>query len=155
MKINIGALRLTSPDFEADGRLPDYATANGEGVSPPLSWSDAPAETRSFALVATDPDAPLIDGFDHWAVYDIPADVKELPKGGDPETGVQGVNGLGKNGWCPASPPPGHGQHRYYFHLFALDTVLGLKPGLTRAQVLAAIDPHVLVQARLVGTYER
>ena len=154
MKLHLGALRLTSSDFDHSGDLPKYSSADGDGVSPPLSWTSVLGSCRSFALVANDPDAPLTHGFDHWVIYNLPATVSALPRA---VTGVGSVgpNGLGTNEFYPASPPPGHGVHHYYFHLFALDLAPGLPEGLGRLALLEAIDDHILEQARLVGRYER
>ena len=152
MKINLGKLTVTSPAFKHGERMPDDQSGNGAGVSPELSWSDAPEETRSFALIAHDPDAPLVRGFTHWVIYGIPGEARGLPEGAD--TGfTAGVHGMGAAGFAPAAPPPGHGVHFYYFHLYALDTDLGLAPGLTADELLDKIDGHIIEQAQLVGTH--
>jgi Raf kinase inhibitor-like YbhB/YbcL family protein len=152
MKFNGGSLSAKSGSFEHGERLPDAHSRNGEGVSPALSWDGAPEGTTSFAVVVHDPDVPMIDGFTHWVLYDIPADVREIPEGGGTEYG-QGVNGTGQPGWLPAAPPKGHGTHNYYFHVYAIGGDVELAPGLTRTELLAAIDPHVINQARVVATY--
>jgi Raf kinase inhibitor-like YbhB/YbcL family protein len=154
VKLHLGTLQLTSPEFAQGGRLPTYSSADGEGVSPPLAWSSVPAGCLSFALVAHDPDAPLTHGFDHWVVYNIPAAASALSRAVT-GIGTVGPNGLGINGFCPASPPPGHGTHFYYFHLFALDRAPDLPDGLTRRELLDSIDEHIIEQARLVGCYDR
>jgi Raf kinase inhibitor-like YbhB/YbcL family protein len=152
MKINLGSLAVTSPAFQHGQRLPDQFSANAAGVSPALAWSGVPEGTQSFAIVAHDPDAPLINGFTHWVVYGIPGDVTAIEEGlGD--TYTLGNNGMGEPGWAPAAPPPGHGAHFYYFTVYALDAELDLKPGLSADELLAIIDEHVLNQARIVGTY--
>ena len=99
-----------------------------------------------------DPDAPLTYGFTHWVVYGIPADRTGLPAGAEGPYQV-GVNGLGEPRYMPPGPPPGHGDHHYYFHLYALDEALDLPDGLTKERLLAAIDDHILEQARIVGTW--
>jgi Raf kinase inhibitor-like YbhB/YbcL family protein len=152
VKLNHGTLALTSPAFAPGGRLPDAHSANGDGTSPELAWSGVPEGTRSFVLVVHDPDAPRVDGFVHWVLYGIPGGVTSVPEGGGAEY-RQGLNGRGGTGWRPAAPPPGHGTHHYFFHLFALDQDLDLPAGLSARDVLDRIDPHVLEQARLVGTY--
>jgi Raf kinase inhibitor-like YbhB/YbcL family protein len=151
VKIHLGQLTLESPAFLHGERLPDELAASDSGP-PPLSWRDAPEGTQSFALVCHDPDAPLTYGFTHWVIYGIPADCTGLPEGGKGEY-RQGVNGLGEPTYMPPGPPPGHGDHFYYFHLYALDQVLDLPDGLTQEQLLAAIDDHILEQARIVGTW--
>ncbi|WP_238015709.1 YbhB/YbcL family Raf kinase inhibitor-like protein [Dactylosporangium sp. AC04546] len=152
MKINRGTLSINSPAFEHGRRMPDDQSTNGKGTSPALAWTGVPDGTRSYALVAHDPDAPLIDGFTHWVLYNIPATVTSLPEGGGAEH-TQGTNSRGAAGWTPAAPPPGHGTHCYYFHLYALDAELDLREGLSMAELLPTIDPHVINQARVVGTY--
>jgi Raf kinase inhibitor-like YbhB/YbcL family protein len=152
LKFNLGTLQITSSAFEPDGRMPDAHSSTGTGVSPPLEWSEVPEGTTSFALIVHDPDAPLIDGFTHWVVYGIPGDVRELPEGGGAEY-VQGLNGMGKPGWLPAAPPAGHGTHHYFFHLYAIGGDGELPEGLSMTELLERIDPDVINQARLVGTY--
>ncbi|MBV9594442.1 MAG: YbhB/YbcL family Raf kinase inhibitor-like protein [Actinobacteria bacterium] len=134
--------------------MPTDHSVDGRNVSPALTWTGVPDGTRSFALIVHDPDAPLIDGFVHWVVYGIPAGVTSIPSGGGSDF-QQGRNGMGSPGWMGAAPPPGHGTHHYYFHLFALDSPMDLSDGLTARELLDAIGPHVLNQARVVGTYSR
>jgi Raf kinase inhibitor-like YbhB/YbcL family protein len=152
MKINLGTLSIGSSAFEHGTRMPDVYSANGAGVSPPLSWSGVPAGTRSFALIAHDPDAPLTSGFTHWVLYGIPAGVREIPEGGGTEY-VPGCNGMGQPGWAPAAPPAGHQTHYYYFHLYALGGDTELPAGLSAQELLQRIDADVLEQARVVGSY--
>jgi Raf kinase inhibitor-like YbhB/YbcL family protein len=97
-----------------------------------------------------DPDAPLIGGFTHWTLWDIPADETSLNE--DPAGYTTGSNGMGAPGWVPPSPPPGHGNHFYYFHVYALDAPLGLEPGADLDAFHAAVEDHVIAQARVVGT---
>lgn len=152
MKVNLGTLTISSPAFKHGGQLPDTYSANGAGVSPPLSWTGVPDGTRSFALVVHDWDAPLLGGFTHWVLYGIPGDVREIPEGGGKEH-VQGVNGAGQPGWMAAAPPPGHGTHFYHFHVFAVGGEPDLPPGLSMAELLSRIDADVINQARVVATY--
>lgn len=153
MGLNLGDLQLTSSAFEDGDPIPTDHAGDGEDVSPPLEWRDAPEGTREFAVVCHDPDAPLVRGFTHWVVYGIPADATGIPRGGGGQY-VEGQNDFGNRGYNGPAPPEGHGTHRYYFHVFALDTELGAGPGLTRGELLERIEGHVLEQARLVGTYE-
>jgi len=152
LKINLGSLRIASPAFEHGSRLPDRYTPAGKGMSPPLEWDGVPDRARSFVLIMHDPDAPLAYGFTHWVLYGIPADVRSLPEGGGAEftAGIQGFKG---SEYIPPGPPPGHGDHYYYFHLYALDADLGLVPGLEAVELIKLIDPHIVEQARIVGTY--
>lgn len=155
MSLKLGNLKVTSPAFKAMGKIPKDNAGDGGNKSPPIEWSGAPAGTKQFALVCHDPDAPLPNGFTHWVVYGIPATTTKLQEGQDVKAFMGGVNDTGKPGYLGPYPPGGHGLHHYYFWVYALDDVPGLKPGMTRNQLLEAIGGHVLEQARLVGTYER
>ena len=104
-----------------------------------------------------DPDAPTTVGFVHWIVFDIPAGVTEFPDGAAPiQTSLEGKNDFEKVGYGGPSPPPGHGPHRYFFEIYALDVHhTGLGEGASRAEVESKIQGHILDQAQLMGTYER
>lgn len=150
-------LSLTSPAFPAGGEIPRKYTCDGDDVSPPLEWGTPPPGTRSLALIMDDPDAP-VGTWDHWLVYNLPADARGLPEGGvvDPKTGAMGRSG--KNSWGNlgyGGPCPPSGQHRYFFRVYALDTMLDLAAGANKAQLLAAMAGHVLAQGELMGTYRR
>lgn len=150
------AFTLESPAFDEGATVPKRYTCEGEDISPALRWRDAPAETRSFVLIVDDPDAPGRT-FTHWVLFDIPADRTSLPEGVKPgDVGVAGRNDFGKAGYGGPCPPPGHGPHRYFFTLYALDTeALNLKRGASRAEVEQAMRGHVVGQAQLMGRYER
>jgi Raf kinase inhibitor-like YbhB/YbcL family protein len=151
-------LTLTSPAFAHEARIPRKYTCDGAGSSPPLQWTEAPPGTQSFALIVHDPDAPRGD-FTHWVLFDIPPEVTEIAEGAAPaEVGVPGGNDFGKEGYGGPCPPPGHGRHRYFFTLYALDrggVGLGLARGARRAEVESALQDHVLEQAQWLGTYQR
>jgi Raf kinase inhibitor-like YbhB/YbcL family protein len=155
------AFILTSPAFANNGKIPAQYTCDGVDISPPLSWSDAPQGTRSFALIVDDPDAPDPKApkvtWVHWVIYNIPADGQSLPEDaarhGLPAGAQQGLNDskrVGYNGPCPPL-----GRHRYFHKLYALDTVLQDLGHPTKAQLLSAMQGHVLAEAQLVGTYEK
>ena len=150
-KLNVGDLKITSPAFDHHNRIPDKHTGDGEDVSPELMWSGAPEGTKAFAIVVHDPDAPLVDGFTHWVAYKIPGNVNHLAEGTTEV--VNGVNSMGNDGYMGPAPPPGHGNHHYYFWVYALDEDLDLEPGLTRRQLIDRIEDHVIEQARVVGTF--
>lgn len=150
--LNLGDLSIASPAFDFDGAIPDRFAADGENVSPELRWSAVPAGTVELALVCHDPDAPLVDGFTHWVVSGI-----DPGSGGIAENThaglTVGINSVGDAAYMGPAPPAGHGTHHYYFHLYALDTELAQDKPMDRSGVLAAIEGHIIEQARLVGTY--
>jgi Raf kinase inhibitor-like YbhB/YbcL family protein len=143
---------LTSDAFADGERIPRRHTCEGDDLSPALSWSRTPPETRSLALVVDDPDAPA-GTFTHWLAWGIPAEAGGLGEG-EPAPG-EGRNGFGVTGWSGPCPPPGHGAHRYFFRLHALDAELALATGADRKQLERAIDGHVLATAELTGLFER
>jgi Raf kinase inhibitor-like YbhB/YbcL family protein len=159
---------LRSNSFEDGQTLPEAhrGAATGPGArdeSPPLSWSGAPAGTRSFAVTVFDPDAPGRGGFWHWAVLDIPADITSLPAGagsrhghGLPAGAFQLRNDGGSVGYFGAAPPRGHGPHHYVITVHALDVASsGLDAGASPAKFEARLRSHTLGRASLTGVYER
>lgn len=157
MGFALSEMTLTSSAFENRGQIPKKHTGEGEDVSPPLAWSNAPDAARSFALICHDPDAPLVTpatyGFVHWVLYGIPASVTELPEGVDDYT--SGFNNFDKRGYGGPMPPEGHGVHHYFFWLLALNAEFDLPQGLSMWDLLAKVEPHVIGMNRLVGTYSR
>lgn len=153
MKLHLGDLSITSPAFTHGGRLPDENTGEGADVSPELRWTGVPAGTKELVLVCHDPDAPLTDGFTHWIVTGIPPETTGIAAGGGSQY-TEGVNDFGNAGYNGPAPPPGHGEHYYFFHLYALDAPLTSTPA-SRLELMAAIDDSITVQARIVGTYSR
>jgi Raf kinase inhibitor-like YbhB/YbcL family protein len=149
-------MQLTSI-FEPGEPIPVRYTCDGENVSPPLRWSEAPADTKSFVLIVDDPDAPA-GTFVHWVLYDLPGGSRALPErveGGDAaEGGTQGLNDFDRVGYGGPCPPGGR-PHRYVFTLYALDARLGLAPRKRKADVLRAMRGHVLAEAALVGRFQR
>lgn len=151
-------LQLTSSAFKNDGAIPAKHTGEGVDISPAISWQGAPAGTKAYAIICHDPDAPLISangtyGFVHWVLYNIPASVTSLSEGDQGYT--QGHNNFGNSGYNGPMPPEGHGQHKYYFWVLALDAELNLPAGLDLWQLLAKVEPHTLAMNRLVGSYQR
>ena len=143
---------LTSDAF-ADGEpIPRRHTCDGDDLSPALSWSGTPPETLSFALVVDDPDAP-VGTFTHWLAWGIPAQAGGLGAGKPAPS--EGRNGFGVTGWSGPCPPPGHGPHRYFFRLHALDAEPAPATGSDRNQLERAIEGHVLATAELMGLFER
>jgi Raf kinase inhibitor-like YbhB/YbcL family protein len=151
-------MRLTSSSFEPGGPIPSLFTCEGQDVSPEFDWADAPRETKSFALIIHDPDAPIRNGFTHWVLYNIPSHIHHIGAN-QPRTpkiaglGIQGKNDAGKIGYMGPCPPSG--IHRYFVRLFALRTELGLGPGATRDELEDAIEGHAIEEAELMGTYTK
>ena len=146
--------QVFSSAFAEGGWIPDLHTCQGANLSPALEWSGEPGGTRSFTLTVDDPDAPA-GTWNHWLLYDVPAKVHNLPQGAK-GVGVGGKNDFQKPGYGGPCPPKGHGPHRYFFHLYALDVeTLGLPQGAQRGALDAALSGHVLSQAVYMGRYER
>ncbi|HXD76913.1 MAG TPA: YbhB/YbcL family Raf kinase inhibitor-like protein [Puia sp.] len=142
-------LVISSPVFVEGGAIPTQYTADGEGVNPPLVIDDVPDGTLTMALIMEDPDAPR-GTVTHWVLWDInPAG--SISEGSEP--GLCGLNTTGKTGYLPPNPPSG--SHRYYFHVYALDGSLSLRPGSSREELEKAIDGHVLASGTMMGRYEK
>ena len=150
-------LTLTSSVFAHGKPIPPKHTCDGADVSPPLSWSGAPAGTGSFALIMDDPDAP-VGVWDHWILFNVPPGATALPEGVPATAALKDGARQGNNSWPRlgyGGPCPPSGTHRYFFKLYALDAMLDLRSGATKKQLEAAMKGHVLAQAELVGTYAR
>ena len=151
-------IQISSAAF-ADGQpIPEKYTADGSDVSPPLAWTNAPAGAKSFALIVDDPDAPA-GTWVHWVIYNLPATATTLaestPKSPQlPDGSSQGLNSFRKTGYNGPAPPAGKAHH-YFFKIYALEVLLDLPPNSTKADLLKAMDGHVLAQGQLMGTYQR
>ena len=150
-------LIVSSSAFQPGELIPKRHTCDGEESSPPISWSDVPKETKSIALISDDPDAPR-GTWVHWVIFNIPPDAKGLPENIQsrstlPDGSRQGMNDsreIGYGGPCPPS-----GTHRYYFKVYALNTTLTLESGATKAQLLKAMEGHILGEGEVMGKYKR
>lgn len=155
----IDSLYVTSTSFFNGDQIPAEYSCEGEDISPALKWTNAPNNTKSFALIADDPDAPG-QTWVHWVLYDIPASVTFLDENqGSSEIVFHGAkhgkNSFGNNNYGGPCPPTGHGQHRYFFKVYALDKMLELTPGKTKQELLEAMQGHILASDSIIGTYER
>jgi Raf kinase inhibitor-like YbhB/YbcL family protein len=151
-------MKLTSSVFSEGASIPGKYTCDGEDRSPGLKWNGAPKETKTFALICDDPDAPA-GTWVHWVAYDLPASTTELgeaipPLNSVPGGGTQGNNDFGRIGYGGPCPPQGK-AHRYYFKLYALDRALGLSAGASKQALIDAMKDHILGEAQLMGTYQR
>lgn len=151
-------MQIRSSAFSEGAAIPRRFTCDGEDQSPPLSWSGAPPQTRSFVLLCDDPDAPA-GTWHHWAAYDIPPGHTNLPEGAGKATtqGLkQAVNDFGRPGYGGPCPPRGHGPHHYHFRLLALSTEsLPVRSGPACRDVEREARKHIIEEAILVGLYER
>jgi len=152
------SLQITSTAFAEGKPIPNKHTCDDRDFSPALKWRGAPTNTQSFALIVDDPDAPA-GTWVHWVLYDLPVSTTELAENIEksqylPGGAKQGLNDFRRLGYGGPCPPPGK-PHRYFFKLYALDRVLDLKPGATKADVLKAMGGHVLAEGQLMGTYQR
>jgi len=151
-------VQVTSSAFKEGGSIPSKYTCDGQNVSPTLSWNTIPDGTKSIALIADDPDAPR-GTWVHWVLYGLPPSLRELPEHVPASESIlgnggrQGMTDFGKIGYGGPCPPSG--THRYYFKVYALDSDLHPNPGLTKAQLLKAMEGHILAQGQLMGKYSR
>src|SRR5262245_58036548 len=148
------ALQITSSAFAANAAIPAKYSCDGQSINPPLTFSGIPAKTQSLVLIMDDPDVPknlMPSGvFDHWLIWDLPADSKGVIEGA-PEA-KRGLNGMGQQGYVGPCPPDR--EHRYFFKLYALDTKITARIG-SKQDLEAAMKGHILEQAELIGRYAR
>lgn len=144
-------MKISSSAFTDGGSIPSKYTCDGNDTSPPLTFAGVPTAAKSLALIVDDPDAPG-GTFDHWIVWNIPADATSVAEGQSPQ-GVAGRNGFGKNGYGGPCPPGG--EHRYFFKLYALDTMVNLPQSSTKANLQKAMSGHTLAEAQTMGKYKR
>ncbi len=145
--------------FTNNTNIPQEYTCSGQNISPEIKWSNAPEDTKSFVLIVDDPDAPA-GNWVHWVAYNIPANKNSLPENitstSQLEDGtLQGSNSFNNLGYGGPCPPQGHGAHRYFFKLYALDTMLDLTSGASKTHIEQAMAEHVIDRAETVGHFER
>ena len=174
LAIEVGAqdapetISVTSSAFDHHGMVPEANSAYGDNVSIDLSWADLPEGTQQLALICDDPIVVEIgmmeQPFVHWVMYNIPASASGLPAGlpsdatldmNGLEGAVNGLNGLRRPGYFGPRPPANGQLHAYHFRVYALDDALDLEPGLGKAELLDAMEGHVLATGMLMGHYER
>ena len=150
------AFKLTIPAFADGAQIPKLHTCEGADISPSLEWTGEPANAQSLTLVVDDPDAPA-GTWNHWLLFDLSAAVRSLAQGYKPgKLGISGTNDFGRPGYGGPCPPKGHGPHRCFFKLYALDVLsLGLQPGARRPDIDKAMRGHILGEAQYMGRYER
>ena len=152
-------MKLISSDFEKEGKIPTKFTCDGENINPNLQISEVPENAVSLVLIMDDPDVPAAvreeKMFDHWVVFNIDPSINEIKENSLP--GIRGSNTRGEKVYTGPCPPPQYEpkEHRYFFKLYALDVTLNLDAGATKAEVEAAMQDHILAEAKLMGRYER
>ena len=160
---NGGAMfTISSSAFKNNETIPQKYTGLGDDISPELNWSGAPENTKEFAIICDDPDAPTAEPWVHWVIYGISGSTKSLPvalpqqqhlkTAGDV---IQGLNSWNTIGYRGPLPPSRSGKHHYHFSIFALDKALGLKPGLSKNDLLKQLDGHVISTSTITGVYSR
>lgn len=145
--------KIKSSTFLDNQFIPKKYSCEGEDVSPPLVFENIPQNTKSLALIVDDPDAPM-GNWDHWIVFNISPQIKEIKEGESPAGSISGINDFGKLEYGGPCPPPGK-PHRYLFKLYALDIVLDLKQGIRKKALEKAMEGNILGQAELIGLYKR
>lgn len=149
-------MELTSPAFEHESSIPAKYTCDGDNINPPLTISNIPSGCKSLVLIMDDPDVPRNlrpDGmYDHWIIFNLPPDMKEIPEGHEPP-GIHGLTTAGGTHYVGPCPPDR--EHRYFFKLYALDTRLNLPAKASKSEVEENMEGHILAKAELMGLYAR
>jgi len=148
----VPSMKISSPEFQNNGFIPKKFTCQGENINPELVFSDVPKNANSLVLIMDDPDAPM-GTWDHWILFSIPADVKEIIEDSVPMNAVQGLNSWPKNEYGGPCPPSG--THRYFFKLYALDKMLDLDESADKSVVESAMEGHIIAKAELIGLYRK
>jgi Raf kinase inhibitor-like YbhB/YbcL family protein len=150
--LRMETLTITSPAFGQAETIPARHTCDGSDTSPALVIAKVPPAAQTLALIMDDPDAP-VGTWVHWVVWNIPAQTREIPEGGLPTQAIQGKNSWPRTGYGGPCPPSG--THRYFFKVYALDTMLHLGNSTTKAVLERAMVGHILAKGELMGTYKR
>jgi len=145
-------MKISSPTFEANQTIPSKYTCDGENINPPFQIFDVPAGAKSLVLISDDPDAPM-GTWVHWTIWNIPPETKEIGKNSAPIGVVEGMTSFGKKGYGGPCPPSG--THRYFFKLYALDSILDLPISAKAADIEKAMKGHILDKTELIGLYKR
>lgn len=155
-EIPMQEIKVSSGAFPHNGMIPEKFTCDSDNVSPPIEVFGVPKEAKSLALIMHDPDAPRAGGWMHWVKWNMPWNMKDgtwsTEEGKEPE----GTSGRGTGGESTYQGPcPPSGTHRYFFNMYALDTILSLKEGTTKAELESAMQGHILAKGELIGLYAR
>lgn len=150
--IQQGNMKISSPVFGPNQLIPKKYTCDGENINPPLKISGVPEKTKSLVLIVDDPDAPL-KIWVHWTVINISPQTKEISENTVPEGAIEGMTDFNKPGYGGPCPPSG--SHRYFFKIYALDTILEFPRGVKKEALVKAMENHLLDQGELIGRYGR
>ncbi len=150
-------MKIISSAFDESAMIPEKYTCDDIDISPPLKWSSVPEGTKTFAIICDDPDAPM-GTWVHWIIYNLLAIINELSENVPPleillNGAKQGRNDFGKIGYGGPCPPGG--THRYYFKIYALSEELNIEAGITKSELLKAMEGHILLEGQLMGRYKR
>ena len=149
------AFKLKVEGFVKEGNIPVQFTCDGKNAPPAVQWEGEPPETKSFALIVDDPDAPG-GSWSHWLVWDIPVSKHTLEPGSEDGAVKCGTNDFGNRDYGGPCPPRGHGAHRYFFRVFALNTpALGLPEGARRPALEKALQKCAIAETSYMGRYQR
>jgi Raf kinase inhibitor-like YbhB/YbcL family protein len=148
----MAAIHVTSPAFQNNGNIPRQYTCDGKDINPPLMIANCPQGTKSLSLICDDPDAP-VGTWVHWVIWNIDPSTKEIKENIVPTGAIVGVNDFRKHSYGGPCPPSG--THRYFFKVYALDTMLGISPNASKADLEKAMKGHILAQGELIGLYKR
>lgn len=145
-------MNIQSPAFKHGERIPPKYTCDGENVIPPLVFSDIPPDTKSLVLLVDDPDSSA-RVWDHWILYNIPPDVRETRENEVPEGAMEGTNSFGEVRY--GGPCPQEGEHRYFFKVYALDAILDMPKGVSKAEIERQMEGHIIEKAEIFARYRR
>ena len=145
-------MKITSLAFEHNSEIPSIYTCDGKNINPPLEFVQVPTNAKSLVLIVDDPDAPS-KVWVHWVVYNINPKTQEVKENSIPQDGIEGMTDFGKPGYGGPCPPSGN--HRYFFKLYALDSVLDLPQNATKQIVEQKMQEHIIDKAELIGLYSR
>jgi len=148
----MSALKITSPAFQDNGTIPRQYTCDGEDINPPLMIANIPQETKSIALICDDPDAST-GMWVHWVLWNIDPSMEEIAENAVPPGAVEGMNDFGRHSYGGPCPPSG--THRYFFKVYALDTMLDIRPDSQKTDLEQAMKGHILAEGQIIGLYKR
>jgi Raf kinase inhibitor-like YbhB/YbcL family protein len=149
---SMAALHITSPAFQNNGTIPRQYTCDGKDINPPLVIENVPKETQSIALVCDDPDAST-GTWVHWVLWNIDPTTKEIAENAVPPGAVEGMNDFKRHTYGGPCPPSG--THRYFFKVYALDTMIDISPNSTKTDLEKAMEGHILAEGQIIGLYKR